>query len=944
MNHVRSIASLAYAFVLFTGTAQAATMVRGNIKKDDAKKTFSFPIKTCAITQNGSQIIVGSALEKQAQYALSSLASVRNACTPLVKQKCKNGLSKQISNPLFSQAIKSIDVAHGFGGRGDCLVVTTQNNAERLYLVDNVTSGEKRVYEKNIVDAGGVELNGGIVGVGSAPVLSFNHPVYGFGKAGVVFAAVKGHGADTFGDGASGIAAVCLVETNREELQTVKKDTAQTQASEGAADQEEQKELRKLKEWSFDALNLSPSTSVFPLNKSSDVIKIGHDLAGMGDVVALHWHEKLNCLYVGLQVKAGGDQHDGACALLVGTIGAQGLELKPVVSVSTFKSGACNEIVGAIGAHATASIYDIQSMRTQMLLDYLIITGGNGSPQDARRTIYALPIVSDPKMSEKDVRIDSQALGRLAAKKNTIKDSYELVQYGFKRWYHSFDRVAMQADDLFTADDTPENAPARVGCGPVPHGEIIQTIVNGDAVIAVVKSDDKLRPSGMFVSQAIFSRDRNIAGWTKWHPIATTYDDLVGASCNAATGTVSLVANCADGQGALINRTQWHKGIGPDQGLDCVAEQVNSLFTPEEGGVHGLFTFHMPQKEQAALVVTGLKKIMLAIHEYRNTTFEPEPLQVCAIEGGVLNEIGAITAATLCTDRRLMFIGGVDGIAISDDSLWNKLDAYGDGIGDYFVRVGDYRFVKKLMYDNGYLYVLTDKMLDRIDVRASSFATNQLVRVRLASVNQLDGFTQYSSFNDCIVSEKMALLATSHGLLRVGNGENIADPQLRDAQLSWQEVELEGDIKGVVRLTAISATGKEEDVARYCGGHVYAIAGYIGKDRARINRLYVSSTTNAPINDDAVARLPGYLGKKIGDAYASFKSFRDIFMTDGILNISARYQNDDTGPLSLTNGFHKENIIMVPDAESASRIVGVRRDPLTGSLLVAGDFGIRILE
>lgn len=371
--------------------------------------------------------------------------------------------------------------------------------------------------------------------------------------------------------------------------------------------------------------------------------------------------------------------------------------------------------------------------------------------------------------------------------------------------------------------------------------------------------------------------------------------------------------------------------------------RINEEFSPEQGGVQGMRTLISDSDNRALLAVTGLSKVMLIAHETPSTIFEPGTYQAQVITGGAVSELGAVSAAALYHEGResRLVVAGVEGLAVSPVLNDSYMLAESVAHGAAFVRCGDYRFVKKVVCDGGYLYVLTDQVLDRIDMRASSLDRNELVRVRLADAKMFAD-NAYARFNDVIISDHVALLATTQGLFK--NMHTLRDAAISQAaDLNWQQVDLECDVQNAVSLFAVSATGREEDLARGCGGQLYVLNGFVGNNRARLNRFYVKP---AHTDDDlkaCIVKLPDSTKGRRYNAYQAFHSYRDVYMQDGILQLSARY-TDEVEKLSVRNGFRLETKMFIPNIENGKRIVAVCREPIAGSLLVAGDFGVRVLE
>src|SRR5581483_448628 len=94
-----------------------------------------------------------------------------------------------------------------------------------------------------------------------------------------------------------------------------------------------------------------------------------------------------------------------------------------------------------------------------------------------------------------------------------------------------------------------------------------------------------------------------------------------------------------------------------------------------------------------------------------------------------------------------LFVGGSDGLAVlinPDGSGWNiaqeELGNQFDGLmpGMHFQMIGDYHFVKKLIYEDNFLFVVTTDIIDRINLMNSDFSTNTLDVVTIATKDALN--------------------------------------------------------------------------------------------------------------------------------------------------------------------------------------------------------------
>ncbi|MGO8682991.1 MAG: hypothetical protein ACLQUT_00180, partial [Thermoleophilia bacterium] len=207
--------------------------------------------------------------------------------------------------------------------------------------------------------------------------------------------------------------------------------------------------------------------------------------------------------------------------------------------------------------------------------------------------------------------------------------------------------------------------------------------------------------------------------------------------------------------------------------------------------------------------------------------------------------------------------------------------------GMTFKQLGNYTFVRSLIADNNFLYVLTDKQLDRIDLHASNFGSGSLVKTTVASLQIPAVFGGNGALLSLVVSGKFAALATSQGLFRVGNNADISAATSAQ-EVNWTLVPINEGAGSASQLIARSATGRPQDVARNNGGNIYALNGFVGLSRGQINRFAIAdvsanaitNSTMLPIPDMRIANIPSY--------FRNFGTYANQYATDGSVNLFTR--------------------------------------------------------
>jgi len=275
--------------------------------------------------------------------------------------------------------------------------------------------------------------------------------------------------------------------------------------------------------------------------------------------------------------------------------------------------------------------------------------------------------------------------------------------------------------------------------------------------------------------------------------------------------------------------------------------------------------------------------------------------------------------------------------------------------GMSFKTIGNYSFVRKIINDGNFLYVLTDTQLDRIDLTEGNVGLDQIDPITVASRAGLLSLNQ-SALTDCIISGPFALLGTSIGLFRVGDNKKITDA-INESSVEWTPVPLPEGVCTVTQLIPISKTGRAQDITKEQGGQVYVLDAYQGKNKSRIHRFSVQNIiNNDPVQADTLTLFDDLYIKDVPSFLLNFGIFKQSFTTDGALYFATEDQdlnepvlatltpvktpprtgipfvgvnNSTTVPITLMNG---------------SYISALLRSVASGSFLITGDFNIQVNE
>lgn len=915
--------------------------------------SFTFPLGTQAHSSSGTVIFVGALNAGQGkEYALSLWGSSNTEFTPWAPELATlNGIPDQ-PNPLYDAAITRLGMLDQLdAGQMSTLrlpLAVTQALPANLYFVQDIrrtiigttaTDSALTAAAEDIKDSTGVTTQEIIA-------------VEGFEKEAIFAAVIPASGAG-WGEPGSGIAVV--------QLQTEKIDDCPQTI---------------LAQINADPASTTDEPLASPLDITSPAVSIGGDAAGFTDVVDLYYSDRLKRLYVALQVTGGAGSSDGARGVVVGRLVDKKLIFQPIAPDGVFTLQ--DKIVGATGAGVEISIEKVRTMTTTTGLDYLVVVGNVGTPGGTANQVYALPLVNS-------ALYDDPVQGTLADVSALPETFYTndtgvcttLPQEFVRR---AFVVPATQPDQVYTQT----SVQALVAGASLPAGTITDINVSNDAVFVSVADPEANQLPGIFYAQALFDANGAIAAWTPWQRVAGTTDPVYSFAYRAPVGSFAWLTGQTSTTVDVVKESVW--GLGSVDGLGNLVTTLNTVFAPACGGIQGFFDLPLTTPglvDISLYIATGFKKIALVQSgETVAGTYEPAtgnfsddmqtftageitqtfPIgnsRLVVISGGALDTIGAITAATLgvngTTNEGYLFVGGASGLAVlaqPNGSGWPTVNALGPNFfglqaGMVFTLLDDYSFVRKLIFDAGFLYVLTDTRLDRIDIAASDFATGMLSVVTLAFLDNVGN--ECTTFFDVVISDVFALLATSNGLYRVGNDGDI-QTAANGAAVGWISVPIPEGVPVVQQLQPISSNNLPNGLAKSNNGNLYILDAYIGLAFGQENRYVVQSVVSQPIDNDTIVPLPDIKVKGRLSPFTAFNQYVHLINFDGTDNFFARNRkliknSALRGAVSAWEPMLFDRVVRVPlEIENYNYIVSMVRSSASGAWLVAGDFGLRVNE
>lgn len=295
--------------------------------------------------------------------------------------------------------------------------------------------------------------------------------------------------------------------------------------------------------------------SAFPLDATSVQLRgsgtdpvIFQTGSNTNQVVSI-WDEQLQRVYFGFRITTDANAGEVGKAVTLGFSNSlnNAFNLLPVAPDSAISAAATNELVVTKQSNQPITINKIGVMHASTGPSYLIIQGGWGTTSTVGNSVWALPLVDNPR--------DSVTNGTLANKNSPLSP------------YFTFTEPATAPGDLANSTDTF----AIVGGTTLPlasDGSVFDMVVLGDTVYAsIAPSSTATSDSGLFYSQALFDQDGKIVGWTPWtkrgFPTSGTTTGVSFFAVDAVTATIWAV----DGQTQQVVKTNSWSSLGQPSSL-----------------------------------------------------------------------------------------------------------------------------------------------------------------------------------------------------------------------------------------------------------------------------------------------------------------------------------------------------------------------------------------
>ena len=971
--------------LLFAPNCYCIKHLEGNVDNPDHSFDFNIGPRFSFSSSAGDHFIIGADGAVANNFAVA-VTNGGEKFVPLAPATITLNGAANTANPFRGVAVNFLSCADG----KPVIVADAAVAADKkkIYTIETSLHGLDEnttisVLASDVLkDSNGADTNG-IVGIGN-------------GKLNYVFAAVRGN-AGNFGAAGSGIA---VVFSGKE----VEKDVFK---------QIDSKELAPLVPPVVRATPLDLDSDAIDGGAG------GRSLNSMREVVDFHWAPHLERLYVALDVTTpllGGCGR----AVAVGRFTNNGtkLEIYSITDINVFDNQ--DRIIGTTAANTQINIKKVRTMQTSTRLDYLICVRNDGAADRVYALPLINKMATHPNTwdttshgslaaADSDCDIQWHASGtamigrgfsdEVAAAGQLLREDNVTARVGADSDLPGrVEDISVIGDSVYVA------VGARLGGQNIEPGIFYsQAIFDNDGKVVCwtrwKRAGGLTTPTysctmdgyGSFTtlsgSGGVNLKDRVIKGeWSDGEK-----DGLFGGT--AADASVGVVAqlenefesedggvyrifdfphsvtpgltNAAGDRSSMVVATGYKKVVLVEAGCDGAnGAAAGNVFAANAGD----FSLHKELCEDGIIPAPVPPRVARRV-------------RMISVAGGGLDELGMIGSAEFAEHHNnsgFLFVGGYGGLGVLIDPTANgfgfdcvggaKIKSGFRGINQTanaghanvpmsFVKVGDYADVRKIMADGQYVYVLTDKKLDRIDLNGINFNNIAASTVTVASADLIAGISDQDGFSDFIVSSNFGMLATSCGLFVVDAGSNIT------AAVDWAKVDVPWSSDNLNEFAAskifvVTPSGRIQRCAELGGVHsqVYVLSSYPGYDQSRLNRFYLNNVHDGAgaVGANALQALDCDRFIEGHNAfYVDYGNLMEGFSADGTFNISTSSKSLSEGPFvkSLPAGYSigsfylRKRLLDLPLDISGSDTTGsVLRCSASGSWLACGDFGLKVNE
>ena len=671
------------------------------------------------------------------------------------------------------------------------------------------------------------------------------------------------------------------------------------------------------------------------------------NLSAIGTSVYMFPLSILN-MYIGLDVTSNNNPNScavGLCLAQAHTASGSGedlipasIDFLPIIADDVVNAGYKTPISTA-EQNSRVAVLNVTTTTTSTGLSYFISSRYDGVNS---QSIYAMPMVTMATNTNDN---------NIVADFNEIKQTFKMIGTTYRE--QGFSRPIIDASQIdINSQDQQVRQRLLVGNGPVPltsNNTIEQLVAQGDAVYITIQEQFSMgNTPGMFKSQALFDTQGRIMAWTSWQRVAGSDDQMLFAIKNRINDATMYVSGATS---QTIQQTTWST-TGDLQ--DFIAK-IPATLPKNRSGVQGNFPFSpttpgltdLPNSQVSFVVLTGKNIALIAQTGFLDTNTQTFQILAQTAQTSItLDEnqglsIGSIVACEFGNDgagQNWLFMGADQGlmvIASADGSgfmtLPNNNAAQALIDNKQCKTLGNFKYIKKIICDYNYLYVMTQDTVYQILIDQLKFDDNRtmpLNPVVIASANQL---APYAYCLDMIIDQGLIVLGTTAGLFSI---DLINQNQV-------QSIPVPGGLPALSCIQNISNGALFNKKS-----NMYILSIDFVYEQARLHRFTIANRTITPIQDQL---LPGQNGPLL-----IFDYMNNTIFIDGSLGFTTSYRIGSRPPVVkylqyvLQAGKSSTQTLLASATTDISiaaiinslGITSMNRDYASGCLMLAGDFGL----
>jgi hypothetical protein len=698
-------------------------------------------------------------------------------------------------------------------------------------------------------------------------------------------------------------------------------------------------------------LNLLASA---PLTTSSEILTggIGQPaLASFGPQISIN--TILRRVYFATQATAGST----GVAVALGQIlisnanNVYSMLFAPVAPESLLASATTVDTVVSAASSNSIRITQTTGMLTSTNLPYIIIARDNGTgPQ----TIYALPLMNTGDYSG------------MIADFNSVTTNFGSYKPVFLNRY--FTNVLSDISQISLSNPVIQNQITVGGALPLGAGDNIEQLYSlGDSVYVTIANQYTSNTApGTYRSQAIFASDGHIVSWTPWTRVLGSDKQMLYSFIDYKMLTSLYVA------AVTPNVTPAFKSIYQTTFTSTSNLAPFLTAAPGYSGIQGLFDFNQKtpgfNNAVSMMIATGFQKVTFGQTGALNSgIFQALAMtnsDVVSFSDNAISKQTSMIGAEIAHDannNHYIFASGASGVCVyTDDTTGVTWNGNLSGIaqlntGQTWKQVGKFSFVKKLVWDTNYIYILTSTAIYRIALDPNKFTAESTANLNVEIFLEAATINSSTYFLDLIIDNGYCLLGTTQGLYQIAG--NI------------QKIDLPGGLPAVSQLSVISPSVNLNGQRSFQAlSNLYVLNSTFGTQQAKIYRFLIQNGA-LTLLPDSVVSVPGNLTKGKPAPFIIFDNYISSYFTDGSWNIAESYflgldqpgnnlddsensQNKLMTPFVLQvnstvhSGLSSSQVIMpmltsqimLPFISFGSNINNMVRETTSGALIASGEF------